>query len=108
MDSDFVYSRTVVSWRLAICYAFRTLHYGFRAALFSLASAGLGFAWLCCWLDRVRCSRKNSWMVPGSAVRLHQVEEQYTAAQHRGHTAVRYQMQPRTIDSMMRNRGARS
>jgi hypothetical protein len=64
MDSSAVYSRTGDSWRLSFVHACKLLHYLTRALLLSVASASLGLAWFCCWIDRFRSSRDSTaWLI---------------------------------------------
>lgn len=103
-----VYSRSVISWKLAFVYAGKMLHHLTSAILMTLASAGLGFAWLCCWLDRFRSGKQaTSWILSARPAARPAAELRSPDA-----TAERMQpitlgrTQPRTIDSLIRNKGA--
>jgi hypothetical protein len=107
VNPDAVYSRTAICWQLAFVHAGKMLHFLTGALLLSLASAGLGFAWLCCWLDRFRSSKgATGWII--SARQTTQPDSE----PHRP-VAVAERLQPfaleraqsRTIDSLIR--GAR-
>jgi len=66
MESKYIYSRTTNSWRLTFVHAAKFVHFLTRALLMTTASAGIGLAGLCCWIDRFRSSKENSWMMPMS------------------------------------------
>jgi len=104
VDSGSVYSRTLNSWQLTAVYSGKMLHFLTRALLLTLASAGMGFAWLCCWLDRFRCGNSaGSWMIPGRMATMQDTERRCPET-HSPRIAARYQ--PRTIDGMIRSRSA--
>lgn len=107
MNPGAVYSRTVISWQLAFVYAGKMLHHLTSAVLMSLASAGLGFAWLCCWLDRVRAGKRaTSWIISAHpASRRDSEERPPVAAVERVQPFMQGRNQPRTIDSLIRNKG---
>jgi hypothetical protein len=68
----------------------------------SLALAGLTLARLCCWLDRLR-SRGDAtgWIIPvKAAAPLRERHPQTLLAE-------RHQSQPRTIDSLIRDKEVR-
>jgi hypothetical protein len=91
-------------------YAAKMLHYLIRALLLSVACAGLVLAWLCCWIDRFRSGKSaTSWIIST------QLSRKKTETERCGPVAVAeaYQPlklnvnQPRTIDSMIRNKERR-
>jgi hypothetical protein len=111
VNPDAVYSRTVICWQLAFAHAGKLLHFLTSAVLMSLASAGLGFAWLCCWLDRFRSSRGPAgWMI--SVKRAPEREAPRESAvgvevEERFQPLALKRTQLRTIDSLIRGKGAR-
>jgi hypothetical protein len=95
MDLTAVFFRTQASWRLVFVHAGRMVHF--------LALGGLGLAWLCCWLDRFRSRRDaTGWIIP-----LKQMAAPIPRRPCLAVLAERYQPQPRTIDSLIRNKGVR-
>ena len=103
--------RSPGGWRLS--HLAQTIHYLMRAILLSLASVGFGLAWLFCSLDRFRSSKgTTAWLIfPNSSPES--APERPSPAEfeerHQSCTADRpqHQPQPRTIDSLIRNRGVR-
>jgi hypothetical protein len=73
-----------------------------RALLLSLASVGIGLAWLCCSLDRFRSSKSTTaWIIfPNSSSQ--------STPEHPCPVALDEERDPRTIDSLIRNRGMRA
>ena len=116
MNSSYVYSRTAASWRLAFSYAGKTLHFLTRALLLSLASTGLGWAWLCCWLERFSSSKATTaWIIPATAsasgrnrqpVVLADRNSPQHVSQHLSQHLPQHLSQPRTIDSLIRSKEA--
>jgi len=97
-----VFSRFLASWCLVFVHAARTVHFLTRALLMSLALAGLTFAWLCCWLDRFRSSGDaTGWIIPVKAAAPFPDRHPQTVL------AERHQGQPRTIDSLIRDKEVR-
>jgi hypothetical protein len=109
MNSKAVYSRTLVSWRLAFNHAGLMLHFLTRALLLSLASAGLVFAYLCCWLDRMRSNSKaTEWIIsPKSAEPPEPELHRPSVTGERLQPVSLERNQPRTIDSLIRNKEVR-
>jgi len=112
VNSDSVFSRTVASWKLSLVYSGKMLHYLTRAVLLSLASAGMGFAWCCCWLDQFRSTSSTAaWLIPGRAAVLADPERHSTvmlAERYQSRGSGRPTVAPRTIDSLIRNKGVRA
>jgi hypothetical protein len=116
MNSSYVYSRTAASWRLAFLHAGKMLHFLTRALLLSLASMGLGWAWLCCWLEHFASSKATTaWIIPatGSAsgrnrrpVVLADRNSLQHVTQHLSQHVSQHVSQPRTIDSLIRSKEA--
>ena len=91
-------------------HAARVIHYLTRAILLSLASVALGFAWLCCWLDRFRSNRGAAWITPARASDAPSPKRHVPVAlddKYPVRVAERSQQEPRTIDSLIRSRGVR-
>jgi len=129
VNTKALFTRTLASWRLAFDHAGQMLNFLTRAVLLSLASASVGLAFLFCWVDRFRSSKAAEWVIPGRAVAPGKmVTSERSAAigrmaapmpktERRRPVAVaeRYPVpkqdrthhQPRTIDSMIRSKGAR-
>ena len=107
MNLDTVCSRTAICWQLAFVHAGKMLHHLTSALLMSLASAGLGMAWLCCWLERF-CSgkRATSWIISPHAAPLNSSDRVATTGVERLQPFAMGRPQPRTIDSLIRNKGA--
>ncbi len=101
MNASILISRTAVSWRLAFVHAAQMFHYLMRALLLSLASVGFGFAWLCCSSDHFRSSKSTTaWIIfPNSSPQFTPEHPCPVALEERD---------PRTIDSLIRNRGVRA
>jgi hypothetical protein len=84
-------------------HAGKMVHFLTRALLLSLALASLSLAWLCCWLDRFRCSGDaTGWIIPVKPAAAPLPERHCPTV-----LAERLQPQPRTIDSLIRNKGVR-
>ncbi len=92
----------MASWRLVFVHAGKVVHFLTRALLMSLALTGLTLAWLCCWLDRFRSSGDaTGWIIPVKAAAP--LPERHATVV----LAERHQSQPRTIDSLIQEKGVR-
>jgi hypothetical protein len=107
VNLDTVCSRTAICWQLAFVHAGKTLHHLTSALLMSLASAGLGMAWLCCWIERF-CSSKHatSWIISPHSAPLDSTAREVTIGADKLQPFAMGKPQPRTIDSLIRNKGA--
>ncbi len=77
------------------------------ALLMTLASAGVGFAWFCCWLDRFLSGRGSSWIISARPARREAAGSlRREAAYEKLQPIAIGRTQPRTIDSLIRNREA--
>jgi hypothetical protein len=112
MNSGPVYSRTVIGWQLTFVHAGKTLHHLKSALLMSLASAGLGLAWFCCWLDRfLSGKRAGSWIISPHDADRRELEQRPAVEPPRPIAVVERSSPPafgqnraRTIDSMIREK----
>lgn len=112
MTSKSVFSRTGVAWRHTFLHSSKMLHHLMRALLYSVASAGVVLACICCWLDDFR-SGSTQWIIPGKALAqpnpdiiepqsnalFPQIEQPRIAKKHRPQLC--------TIDSLIRNKNVR-
>jgi len=74
VNGEPVYTKTLICWKLTLAYLTKTLACLNSALLLTLASAGMGFAWLCCWLERFLNGRRaTAWLLP-----LHRAAERST------------------------------
>jgi hypothetical protein len=106
MDAEALYSRTGDSWRLAFVHASKLLHYLTRALLLSAASASLVLAHLFCWLDRFRSSRgATAWLIRPNSNPIPPAPPA-SGRQRPVEFSGRPYLQPRTIDSLIRNKEA--
>ncbi len=105
MNPAAIYSRTGVSWQLAFVHAGKMLHHLKSALLLSLASAGLGLAWLCCWLDRFLSGRRaGSWIISARPAQRIRPEPARPAAVPEKLRPLAFERnKPRTIDSLIHN-----
>lgn len=107
MNLAFVYSRAVISWQLVFSHASRMLRHLKSALLMTLASAGVGLAWFCCWLDRFLSGSGTSWIISARPAERKAAESlrQEVAPEKLQPIAVG-RTQPRTIDSLLRSKEA--
>jgi hypothetical protein len=54
-------ARALTAWQLTFSHAAKMLRHLQSAILFSLALLGLGFAWLCCWVERFVTGKRTGF-----------------------------------------------
>lgn len=107
MNLAFVYSRAVISWQLVFSHASKMLRHLKSALLMTLASAGVGLAWFCCWLDRYLSGSGTSWIISARQAERKAAESRHPeTASEKLQPIAMGRTQPRTIDSLIRNKEA--
>jgi hypothetical protein len=107
LNLAFVYSRAVISWQLVFSHASKMLRHLKSALLMTLASAGVGFAWFCCWLDRFLSGNGSSWIISARPAQREAAERlRPEVVAEKLQPVAMGRTQPRTIDSLIRNKGA--
>ncbi len=110
VHNDAVYARTLLCWKLTLAHIGRALSHLKSALLLTVASAAMGLAWLCCWLECYLSGRRaTSWLLPlrpanqPSSTPELKAEVQPLA---RVHPFAMPHSAPRTIDGLLRTRSA--
>ena len=125
VNGEPLYTKTLICWKLTLAYLGKTVGCLNSALLLTLASAGMGLAWLCCWLERFLNGRRaTAWLLPlrraaerspmpeseQAAMRISVPDPVPTASPTlaKGQPFVMPHRAPRTIDGLLRTRNATS
>ena len=121
VNGEPLYTKTLICWKLTLAYLGKTVGCLNSALLLTLASAGMGLAWLCCWLERFLNGRRaTAWLLPlrRAAERSPMPESEQAAMRisvptasptpSKGQPFVMPHRAPRTIDGLLRTRNATS
>ncbi len=108
---DAVYTRTLLSWKLTLAHIAKALGHLKSALLLTLASAAMGFAWLCCWLESFLSGRRaTAWLLPlhcaGESVPKPAQKPAAAPVLASVHPFAMPHSVPRTIDGLLRTRNA--
>ncbi len=121
VNGEPLYTKTLICWKLTLAYFGKTLACLNSALLLTLASAGMGLAWLCCWLERFLNGRRaTTWLLPlrraaerspmpeseEADMRVSVADASPTPA--KAQPFVMQNRAPRTIDGLLRTRSAAS
>jgi hypothetical protein len=111
VNGDAVYAKTLLYWKLTLAHAAKTLGHLKSALLLTLASAAMGLAWLCCWLEHFLSGRRSTaWLLP-----LRRDQEHVPISEHKPEAVPMLAKvqpfamphpSPRTIDGLLRTRNA--